>query len=110
MLQRHCCLNNAPTKLMRGGYVALCIYQFSLFISDKNKHEVSDQTYNCPHNRDRTKFNKFWDRSRRRKSATAQPKGPETKQDVDASLHWSDMWTYQLPFSDVKPVCISNSI
>jgi len=50
MLQRHCCLNNAPTKLMRGDYVAVCIYQFPLFISDKNKHEVSDQTYNCPHN------------------------------------------------------------
>jgi len=30
--------------------VAVCIYQFPLFISDKNKHEVSDQTYNYPHN------------------------------------------------------------
>jgi len=49
MLQRRCCLNNAPTKLMGGDYVAVCIYQFPLFISDKNKHEVSDQTYNCPH-------------------------------------------------------------
>ncbi|KYG40091.1 hypothetical protein M433DRAFT_9288 [Acidomyces richmondensis BFW] len=48
--QRGCCLNNAPTKIMRGDYVAVCIYQFHLFISDKNKHEVSDQTYNCPHN------------------------------------------------------------
>jgi len=50
MLKRRCCLNNAPTKLMRGDYVAVYIYQFPLFISDKNKHEVSDQTYNCPHN------------------------------------------------------------
>jgi len=50
MLQRRCCLNNAPTKLMGGDYVAVCIYQFPLFISDINKHEVSDQTYNCPHN------------------------------------------------------------
>jgi len=30
MLQRRCCLNNAPTKLMRGDYVAVCIYQFPL--------------------------------------------------------------------------------
>jgi len=28
--QRGCCLNNAPTKLMRGDYVAVCIYQFPL--------------------------------------------------------------------------------
>jgi len=27
-----------------------CVYiSFPFFISDKNKHEVSDQTYNCPH-------------------------------------------------------------
>ncbi|KYG39734.1 hypothetical protein M433DRAFT_230145 [Acidomyces richmondensis BFW] len=45
MLQRHCYLNNAvavrksaPTKLMRGDYVAVCVYQFPPFISDKNKH------------------------------------------------------------------------
>jgi hypothetical protein len=50
MPQHDCCLNNARTKLVRGDYVAVCIYQFPLFISDKNKHEVSDQTYNCPHN------------------------------------------------------------
>jgi len=30
MLQRRCCLNNAPTKLMRGDYIAVCIYQFPL--------------------------------------------------------------------------------
>jgi len=35
---------------MRGDYVAVCIYQFPPFIPDKNKHELSDQTYNCPHN------------------------------------------------------------
>jgi len=33
-----------------GDYAAVCIYQYPLFILDKNKHEVSDQTYNCPHN------------------------------------------------------------
>jgi len=30
--------------------VAVCIYQFLLFIPDNIKHVVSDQTYNCPHN------------------------------------------------------------
>lgn len=30
--------------------MAVCIYQFPLFRSDKNKHKVSDQKYNCPHN------------------------------------------------------------
>jgi len=49
--QRRCCLNNAPTKLVRGDYETVCIYQFPLFIPDKNKHEVSDQTFNCRHNR-----------------------------------------------------------
>jgi len=34
---------------MRGDYMAVCIYQFPLFISDKNKREVSDQTFNHPH-------------------------------------------------------------
>jgi len=48
--QRSCYLKNAPTKLMRGDYVAVCIYQFPFFISDKDKHEVSDQMYNWPHN------------------------------------------------------------
>jgi len=43
-------LNSARIKLMRGDYVAVCKYQFLLFIPDKNKHVVSDQTYNSPHN------------------------------------------------------------
>jgi len=30
MLQCGCCLNNAPTKRMRGDYVAVCVYQFPL--------------------------------------------------------------------------------
>jgi len=30
--------------------VAVCIYQLQPSIPDKNKHVVSDKTYNCPHN------------------------------------------------------------
>jgi len=45
-------LKIASTKLMRADYVEVFIYQFSPFIPDKNKHVVSDQTYNCPRNRD----------------------------------------------------------
>jgi len=50
MPQRSCCSNNAPTKLMRGDYVAVCMYQFLPLIPDKNKHVMSDQKYNHPHN------------------------------------------------------------
>lgn len=50
MLQRNCCLNNASTKLMRGDYVAACIYQFPPFRPEKSKHVVSEQTHKCPHN------------------------------------------------------------
>jgi len=44
-------LNSAPTQLMRGDCAAVCIYQFPFLIPDKNKHVVSDQTYNCPQNK-----------------------------------------------------------
>lgn len=44
-------LNGSLTKLMRGAYVELCIYQFPPFIPEKNKHVVSDRTYNCPHSK-----------------------------------------------------------
>jgi len=48
MPQRHFGLDNAPTKLMRGYYVAVCIYQLPPFIPDKNKHVVPGQTYKLP--------------------------------------------------------------
>jgi len=53
MLRHTCCLNSAPTKRVRGDYVAVCIYQFPLFIPDKNKHVVSGQTCNWPYNKDK---------------------------------------------------------
>jgi len=31
--------------------VAVCIYQFPIFTPNKNKHVVSAQTCNCPHNK-----------------------------------------------------------
>jgi len=40
--QRSYYLNNAPTKLIRGDYIAVHIYQFPLFLPEKNKHKVSD--------------------------------------------------------------------
>jgi len=44
-------LNSAPTKLMKGDYVAVCIHHCPSFIPDrKNKHVLSVQTYNWPPN------------------------------------------------------------
>jgi len=44
MLQRICCLNNVPTELIRGDYVAVCIYQFSLSY-------LTRTSMRCPTNR-----------------------------------------------------------
>jgi len=51
MPQHACRLYSAPTMRMRGNYVAVYIYQFPLFIPDKNKHVVSDQMFNYPHSK-----------------------------------------------------------
>ena len=45
-----CYFYSTLTKLMRGHYMGGCIYQLPSLILHKNKHVVSDQTYNCPHN------------------------------------------------------------
>jgi len=47
MPQCSCSLNNAPTKLMRGDYAAVCIYQFPYFMPDKNKDLMLYEMYNC---------------------------------------------------------------
>jgi len=41
---------SAPTKLVRGDDMAMCIYRFPVVIPDSIKHVMPDQTYNCPHN------------------------------------------------------------
>jgi len=58
--QRSCCLNNAPTKHMRDDYLAACICQFFPFIPDTYKHEVSGQTYKCPHKTTISRSQRRW--------------------------------------------------